>query len=139
MQLARFDIRPRRSRLFYTVRVFSTKASMHEYARRHVGRGLGRKYRGLASAWVKQRYVGGRWRRRNHAGGILLVRRHMGVEIISHECAHLALAWAERVRVNPLTPSKGLKVSSENERFCYALGELVAATYRELWRRKLVA
>ena len=137
-QLARFTIRPRRSRLYYTVRVFTSKRAMQRYAHRHRSRGLGARFSGLASTWVKQRRVRGVWRATAHAGEMLLVRGHCGAEVVSHECTHLALAWARRVRVRITESTSGVHVSASEERFCYVLGQLVNRTYRELWRRRLI-
>jgi hypothetical protein len=130
-----FRIRPDRSRLYYTVRVFPTCAAMRQYAK---PKRLGRSCRGVATSWtVVHIQPSGRERMSRHAGELLLVIGHLGSRIVTHECGHLALAWARRRRLDLVAGGQAGDVSADEERFCYALGDLVAATYRQLFRRRL--
>ncbi len=138
-QIVAFKIRPYRSRLYYTVRVFTTLRDMRRYALTHRLDRLGARFRGLASTWTKLRkQPNGRWHRLNEAGEVLLSRRHIGAEVVSHECTHLALAWAQRRKVNPMGNYDDRKAGPQEEAFCYVLGQLVAGVYRGLWHHKVV-
>lgn len=132
-----FRIRPGRSRLYYTVRVFATCAAMRQYIRRHRSVRVTGNCQGLATSFTVMRGERGRWRTTRHAGELLLVVGYLGSRIVTHECAHLALAWARRVRVDLVGRGTAGNVSADEERFCYALGDLVAATYVQLYRRNL--
>ncbi len=144
-QLVCFKIRPYRSRLYYTVRVFKGVRPMRHYARDLRRRrgwsvlGLGR-FEGLATGWTIQRRVYKHWVTCAHAGEILLWKGRLGSLVVAHECLHIALGWARRVGVNVASQrSKHQMVSAEEERVCHVLGELVRGVYAGLYRHKILS
>ena len=44
---------------------------------------------------------------------------------IAHEAAHVAFAWADRIKLGDLSRRGGRMVPNGEERFCYALGRIV--------------
>lgn len=136
-QVASFRIRPLSASLYYTVRVFRNLRTLRAYAASHRGRGNGR-IAGLASSWTGYRYTGKRVVVSRNAGEILLSRTRLTGRIVSHECAHLALAWARRLKIDIVTESGRRFVSPSEERFCHALSDLVNQTYHHLYRLKVL-
>ncbi len=139
-QVAYFRIRPHRSGLYYTVRVFRTAVELREYAKANRASGVTRgQFQGLATSWWVTRVRKRRPDRLTaHAGEMLLAQDFCGSEVVSHECAHLALGWARRKRVSLTGAMRAGRVDAAEEQFCYALGQLVRATYIQLYRRKVI-
>lgn len=137
-EVAYFRIRPLSGSLHYTVRVFRSLGTLRRYAAKHRGRGNG-KIAGLASSWVGYKRAGtkGEYVSR-HAGEILLCRTRLSARIVSHECGHIALSWARRLRVDLVEESGRQFVTNSEERFCHALSDLVNQTYHHLYRLKVL-
>jgi len=65
--------------------------------------------------------------RKQDIGHIHLYRDCLGSETISHEATHAAIGWAREVEINPLdifNMDGSGNVTDENERFCYAQGQI---------------
>lgn len=138
-----FTVRPNpESRLFITVVIFPNPTQLRRHllaSNRHPGRGC----LAMFSPHTTRSYRKGRDPRTSpEFGTLFLCRPHLGSELLAHECGHVALAWARRMRIRDLQPddvrwSSRHNVqlrSSPEERFCYTLGRvmrgLVDACYR---------
>lgn len=127
---------------FVTVRVFATEASMHRYVRQQRPYLQGALASCFGFALGHERYrvpADGPARKTPDHGEIVLLRTHLDAEPVVHECAHMALAYARRKRLDPLGgPRDGLATTDE-ETFCYALGGLTTSVMAGLRRHRLVA
>lgn len=114
-----FRIYPLQSRRpWVRVRIFDSASSMKATVRlEDAARGAkpkrGRRIRGLSQPGRAGR----------EAATVNLLRRHLTVEILSHELLHAALFWACRARL-PLWPDGTLHVDSE-EVLCYAQSRML--------------
>ncbi len=112
-----FTVKPSpRSRLRWTVRVHPSATALR--------RAMRRRRPGQALAMHCPRRRPGRI-----AGDIHLAVGHLSTEIVTHECAHAALTWARRGRINPIgdPPSDAygkMPIACPEEVFCYVLGYL---------------
>lgn len=146
-QLCAFNIYPeprKKSRLFFKVRIFRSKAALQAYlhSHRHHYRSLGRYGLAMCSKWKVTRFrKNGRARTTPEMGEILFIRRQLRMGIIAHEVTHAALEWSLRVRLNPHEGAptrryRGEHRCSENEeRFCYGLGEMARQVAVQIWER----
>lgn len=137
----------RKSRLHYRVLVFKNSADLQRHAAAqstHSRRSLlGTK--GMCMPFVVRTYFSGRERRRTGrvsrtrpiCGEILLTDTYLNSMAIAHECAHAALAYAERAKFDPRDkgPADRRSVGGGEERFCLVLGDLVGQVYWQLARR----
>lgn len=131
-QLAAFRLYPEKGKsgLYVLVRVFRSERTMRRYiATGPVPRRLGRYGRAMSSSWTAMRMQGGRMRVLPELGEIVVPVKRLGNEVISHECAHSALAWADRLGIDPMAQKKSnghhFAASPDEERFCYGLGQMV--------------
>jgi hypothetical protein len=124
---------------YITVRVFDSPRSMRAYAKTHRPFTLRGNFVGLASTWTRRKYpLMGRSRTLPDHGEILLNRHHLGVEPVTHECAHMVLGYARRRRLNLRDPGAGSVASPDEEVFCYALGGLTSAVVAGLIKHSLI-
>lgn len=144
--LATFKVRPepKQSRLFYYVRVFRSERALRRYlSRSPFPRVLGRYGRAMCSSFDAIKVLeDGREYKTPEMGEILIPKARLGSEVISHECTHAALGWAQRIKLDPMTkPSRSqsgiLAASSAEERFCYGLGQMVRQLIAHGYRLKL--
>lgn len=120
------------SSLHVTVRVSATVKAMRRDARA-CGATLGSRERvwGLSHNFTRIRILPcGRQRKRPQFGNVFLSATGLTPEIVTHELAHATFAWAARVgihvdEVHPFT---------DEERWCYAHGRMVADLTRRLER-----
>lgn len=134
------------SRLFCRVNVWRDKAEMMAYWERTRGKDSARHHRGAAAIAagreVYRVFPDGRMRKSGEFCEINCHRVGLDLEIIAHEITHAALAWCNRVRINPATPGNGCDVSGDEERFCYAVGRMVndlawGLKRRHVWPRPM--
>lgn len=100
------------------IRIFETAAAMKETVRLEDAARGARPKRGRTIRGLTQPGRAGR-----EAASVNLLRRHLTVELLSHELLHAALFWAARARL-PLWPDGRLHVDSE-EVLCYAQGRML--------------
>jgi len=111
--------------MYVLVRVFATKRDMLKTLRSE-GRTTGERYSnrtdGVMQSFKRQKVkADGRVHTLPIIGTVNLFRGRLGTEVIVHEFAHAAFAWAGRKR---LTGS--FKHMAVEEEFCYALGRMVS-------------
>lgn len=100
-------------------------------------RGEYRSTQGLHTSTERWKHAGDRLRKSGIFGELNLHRGRIDTEIASHEIAHAGIAWARRVRINPISPSGQQWESADNERFCYAMGRMMAQFSNHAHRLKL--
>jgi hypothetical protein len=83
--------------------------------------------RALCSRWTRTRTTGtGRTRTLPEMGEILFVAPLIDHEVISHEVAHAAIGWAQRIGIRPFGTGTDCQYAGpDEERYCYALGRMV--------------
>jgi hypothetical protein len=115
--------------LFYRVRVFATEDTLRHYlaADRDVDRTAAFHSRALCTRWTRTRVLAnGRTRTCPDMGELLFVLPLIDSEVISHECSHAAIGWAQRVGLRLLHDAPGVQYArADEERYCYALGRMV--------------
>jgi hypothetical protein len=85
----------------------------------------------MTSTWKHHaRTRSGGFRLTEHIGEISLACGYLGTEIIAHECAHAALGWHRRKR---------LDIDRDEEAFAENLGYLARQVVAGLRRRGLIA
>lgn len=128
-----FRVYPEKHTLYFVVFVWQTQKAMYDYyplRRRHLACCKGMEIRNIRT---------GRWK--PQLGEIHFTRSRLRMEIITHECGHAALQWAERMGL-PVRQASALKITkvgpSENEeRFCHALGNMAGAIAQQGWDQGL--
>jgi hypothetical protein len=110
------------SRLYCRVVVWPTleamkAASTWERQPRHT--------KGFCAGFKKQRYVAGRWRTDPVFAEIHLARNWLQTRIITHEILHATYAWGRRIRFPWTRLGNADAVNQDEERTCYAHGEMV--------------
>lgn len=143
-QIAYFRVypEPKRSRLHFKVRIFTSQRAMREYLRAsELPRSLGRYGRAMCSTWDRVT-VGKTMRKHPEMGEMVFPVSHLGMEAIAHECTHAALGWAKRIALNPVVDGVPSRLGSracavDEERFCYALGQMGRQISSQIWKRGL--
>jgi hypothetical protein len=139
--LASFRIYPEpASALYFRVRVFASEAALALYvAADDLARPLPQGTRALCTRWTRdRRLANGRTRLLPDLGEILLTRGAIDAEVISHECTHAAIGWAQRVGLSPFREPHPACASPDEERFCYGVGRLTAQIVTTLTARALL-
>lgn len=137
LQPIRFRLYPEKQTLFFIVHVWLTQKAMHRRLKK-LGIPHSEHTQGTCSAW--RRYKNGAAvpdRRTRDIGELNFHRGLLNAEIVSHEIAHAMVQWARRMRVDPLTDAGDDDESSDNERFCYATGRMMAQFAHQAYRRRL--
>ena len=127
--------------LYFVVRVYTTLAEMRKCCAED-GTSPANFFQGAYGACQKWQIKSvkpkrgkrkGRPARTKEAGQIMLARRHLGVAIVSHECAHAACYWFSRIKckserawVKDVTKVEDV---IQEEMLCYAVGELSRQVY----------
>lgn len=108
---------------------------------KHIGKdraGLYKNTQGLHTSTELWSCLNGRWRKKGAFGRINLHRQKLTTEIACHEIAHAGIAWARRVGIEPLACDEGhMDEPEDNERFCYAMGRMMAQFSNHAYRLKL--
>lgn len=135
-KLISFRIYPENRSLYAQVNIWPTKTAM--YAHKPLGRNHEASCSGQQLIYVPPKSKDPKQRRRKIGlfAELNFYRARLGVEVISHEMTHAAFCWAERRRLN-LANAIGehnwqirkhdavLDQDGTEERFCYALGQMV--------------
>lgn len=112
--------------LYVTVRVFPTKTAMlrqlRAEARKTGESGVQNAVDGVMQGMT--RHLANRHTTPS-LGLLNLYRARLGTEVVVHEFAHAAFAWAARKRL-----TGGFKRMAVEEQFCYALGRMVSRFVR---------
>ena len=97
------------------------------------GRTPGRGTLGIVMPWRVGSFDR-RWKTGKFAGEVLLLAETARNEVVAHESAHVALAWARRMGfaegINAIEQPRRrhatvmMTIDSPEERFCYALGRI---------------
>jgi hypothetical protein len=126
----RIRLRPENKALYVTAHLFPTRRDMWRAMKRFGMGGVG----SCGAAFLPFTRVvplDSRGRVVPQFGVLFLNKEQIGCETISHEVAHATHAWARRVGWKP-DPDEG--VHSENEeRWCYAHGEMVRQLVNRLY------
>lgn len=134
-ELRSFRIYPERhSNLHFRVRIYSTVADLRQHGREMFQSPAGRALGWCGSFTVQAFPKGGKPYTRPLCGEILLARRRLTNEIISHECTHAALGYARRRRFDFGTTRIGNRVGDGEERFCGVQGRLVRQIVARLFQ-----
>jgi hypothetical protein len=115
--------------MYVQVRIFATKREMLT-ALRAEGKIAGDRYsnktQGVMQPFKRQKVrAGGQVRTSPIVGVVNLYHGRLCAEVVVHEFAHAAFAWAARKRM-----TGGLHRMAVEEAFCYALGRMVARFVR---------
>jgi len=122
--------------MFYYVRVFKTVKLMLAHLRhKSYPRRPGRFCKGHCSSWVRVTVTGKRIRTHKDMGEIVFAAGWMGAGIIAHESSHAVLGWARRIGLETCTNPNVPRATANEERFCYAHGELVRQIAVQAWKR----
>jgi hypothetical protein len=114
------------SRLYYEVRIYDTLAAL-------------RKVTGLKKCLGVCTYL---YRDKldppasNKIGIIYLHKKHLGSEIVSHECAHAACGFLDRKGIKNL--ETGNPGSKHGEELAYAVGYMTSKIYAKLYKSKII-
>lgn len=141
--LLTFRIYPEGSYLYAEVNVWPTKKAMYGYKplnRNHEASCTGTT---LYRVSKKQRGRPQRTRKTGLFAELNFYRGYLGVGCVSHEMTHAAFSWADRVKLplseiseSPLSKTSGiLPRDGAEERFCYALGEMVRQFTKTLYAK----
>lgn len=133
----RFRLYPESKSLYFVVNVWPDHKTMVRYLASIGKRGHSDTI-ALASGYYRTKVRPGRPDRLSPiCGEINCNRLEINAEIVSHEIAHLAITWAKRIKLDPMTEPKDGCCSAENERFCYALGLMVGQFTDHAYRLKV--
>jgi len=132
---------PGKSRLHYRVLIFKNATDLQREAAATHGHSLRRlkHTKGLCSPFTLRSYRskarGGGFHTKPICGAIRFTDTLLNSVVIAHECAHAALAYAERRGFRPHAHGDGQFVADDEERYCKVLGDLVGQVYWQLMRR----
>lgn len=116
--------------LYVEVRVYQDLKRMRRDLLKREGPGFSDAFGAFCSMEVVS-YKSGKARKKPIIGTMYLLES-VGAGILSHECTHAALRWAERIGLGELDNSSGWSCHSE-ERFCWVVGNLVSKIGRTIW------
>jgi len=140
--LLSFRIYPEGRFLYAEVNIWPTKKAMYEHkplSRDHEASCTGSTLYRVAK---KRRGKRQRIRKAGLFAELNFYRRYLGVGVVSHEVTHAAFSWADRVRLPlseisddlPGSQTSGvLPRDGAEERFCYALGEMMRQCTQKLY------
>lgn len=141
----RFRVRPENRSLYAVVNVWASKGEMIAYFRcspkyDHRSRSERQKLGetgAMFSAYSLLRFRGGFQETMPIFGEFNFHTGLLNAEVVAHEAGHAALAFAKRVKLDLDDEGDGRWVSRDEERFCYALGQMVNQISIRLTRAKL--
>jgi hypothetical protein len=137
-----FRVYPERKSLYVVVNVWPTKKAM--YAHRPLNRNHEASCTGTTRIVVPPRGSTSRTWKRGEFAEVNFYRGALGVGVVSHEFTHAAFCWAERRKLKRIAEEEErgmtvrgdvsiLPVDGVEERFCYALGEMVRQFTQKLY------
>lgn len=137
--LAEFRVKhSTQTKLYFEVKVFETVKEMRAYGAEggyYKRPNLG-KFLGLCTTWGDESPGP-----KNEIGEILLCRKYLDPDVVTHECGHAAFTVMEYMKVprdfdymdRTPNPEPGRWFKAENEEvYCYALGDIIARMYSNL-------
>lgn len=136
----RFRVRPATTAMWCWVTVLPTLQAMRAYVSKRGGP-PGRYCKAVARCYSVQTRQDGRWRLTREAGELVLAHGWYGMGLLTHECSHLALSIAKRLKLDPVNDQSGrvyLALDGDNERYCYIVGELARCVVGGLERHGLI-
>jgi hypothetical protein len=134
-----FKLYPEAQRgLFYVVKVWPSRTAMLTHLR-SIGKKDLRGTQAMCSSYVIERWKNGRKQVNPNCGEINVHRKRLDSEIAAHEIGHAVVQWARRRGIDPMSVEGDVRghEGSENERFCRALGRMVAQFANHTRRRKI--
>jgi len=131
MILHEFKIRPtQRARLYYTVKIFDSKASLNKYANKNkllFTRNEG--VAGLCTIYSKDS---------QECGEVLLINGKLHPRIVVHEVSHAMFSLKRRKCIGDLKVVDGHPTGIKDEEWCVdAVGQMVAKVYSEIHKEGL--
>lgn len=137
-----FRIYPENKYLYAVVNVWPTKLEMYDH--KPVDQGYDACCSG-EEVFIASDHTGKLVRRNGQFAELNFCRGYLGVGVVSHEMTHATFCWAERVKLpfneikdHPLVKTSGiLPQDGPEERFCYALGEMVRQFTRKCYDLKI--
>jgi hypothetical protein len=131
-----------RGGLYYRVIVFSTARELRARARAEGVAGVSHA-QGLCHTYTLWRPTTRGGRTKPEAGMILLHRRGLSVNYVSHEVAHAAFEWLRRKGLNPNRRTKDdlrrASVGKAEEDACYVVGNLCTQIYARLYASGIIS
>lgn len=136
---ARFRVHPEGKYLYALVNIWPTKKAMYDH------KPLDRNHDACCSGPEINLHTGRLVRKNGQFCELNFCLDYLGVGVVSHEMTHAAFCWAERVKLpiheikdHPLSKTSGLLAQDgPEERFCYALGEMVRQFTQKCYDLKL--
>lgn len=131
-----FRVYPEKKALYFTVKVWRTLKDLRA-ANPGNSRALG-----LCMPW--RRLHPSKDRVLPEMGEVHFCKPHLGVGIVSHEFTHAAIGWAARKRISPefkdvdVGRFQVIPNDDDEEKFCRALGWMVAQCVDQLYRKKVL-
>lgn len=148
MPIATFRVYPDRSftgkrGYYFTVNIFKTYKELRARIKENGSTWDTRRTLGCCQAWRKMGMnVDGSMSYKKEIGEIQLCTKCIGVGTVSHEALHAAMRWCDYkgIKVETCRPDDlpREKCEPEEERFAYALGDIVSQIYTELFNRKVI-
>lgn len=143
-QVASFRVYPRDQEGYddyFQVRVFKTARQMRLYANegRRAGRKIGMDCCGLCAPVTGKFLRRGRFKVDLKCGEVLLEMKHLGVNVVSHEFTHAALAYARHKKIPVTDGAKGEAfIGWEEEIVCHAVGDMTGRCYKNLYKAGVI-
>lgn len=143
--LACFRVYPGRKRtLYFSVVVFTTKKDMNRIVNRSVPKNCRRSksFAAMVCSSKRIKFPKNKPRRTSPClGEIFFYRDSLRMGIICHESGHAALAYCERMKIDPMQDVQRQGYASDGEeKFCWALGniarQIVIGTARVIYKTK---
>jgi hypothetical protein len=122
------------SRLYCRVTVWPTLSAMRAAS---TWERLGRSCRGFCSSVQRQRLTRGRWRTDPIFAEVHLAKDWLQTRIITHEFLHATFAFGRRIRFDWQRLDADDSVNAQEERLCYAHGELVSQFVDRAYKARL--
>lgn len=123
------------SKLYYEVNIYETLADMRKMAAKHAGCAVAGydKCLGACTYWT---YTPLKPPSTNKIGVISFQKKHLGSEIVSHECAHAACGYLDRKGITML--ETGRIGDPHGEELAYAVGFMTRKVYEKLYAEGII-
>ena len=121
--MRRFRVYCENRSLYVEVRAYDSLKAMRRDLKKREGIGFSDAYGAFCSCDVVS-FKSGKARKKPIVGTIYILKS-VGVGVLTHECTHAALRWAERIGLGEFASTSGWSCHSE-ERFCWVVGNLAS-------------